>query len=471
MSLKKFKTNDIILNTMKTHPECEFFVFDGVVYYNNSPHPHSGAFSANVLNVSPGFISLYEYNIDKSKDINPFIYPFITKDSSGGSFKTAVCSQKNGVIADNEWIVAVPGEPLYGTYPQTASITRELLGQPTGSATAGTRAKMYTTGTDEDGEPTSEPTTVNGVQIYSEPTYRHYWSLRNRLNNYEYMSPHFAITGSLVGPNATGAWWDPASPMRDGVEVSWIKDQQIINLISIPSIFYGSTIKPGTVSLKWYFTGSLAGELQDTKQNGELIQVSGSSQGFASHAVGSDGTGSVAGVVLYNEGFILLTGSWALNDETIPLVKDDTDSYSPSWRYFGAGTQDGVTQATTATAFNSASFSLSFKGTTETQVMTMFANAKRGEVNYSNNPTFLEYGQDVLNKTSSVVYEENSSRLIKNTVSSSYTDYSASFKRQVYVSRVAIYDESRNLIGLATLSNPVLKEEDQDFTFKIRLDM
>ena len=101
----------------------------------------------------------------------------------------------------------------------------------------------------------------------------------------------------------------------------------------------------------------------------------------------------------------------------------------------------------------------------------MFANAKRGEVNYSNNPTFLEYGQDVLNKTSSVVYEENSSRLIKNTVSSSYTDYSASFKRQVYVGRVAIYDESKNLIGVATLSNPVLKEEDQDLTFKINILM
>ena len=468
MSLKKFKTNDIILNTMKTHPECEFFVFDGVVYYNNSPHPHSGAFSANVLNVSPGFISLYEYNVDKSEDINPFIYPYITKDSSGGSFKSAVCSQKNGVIADNEWLVAEGGDFLYGTYPQTASITRELLGQPTGSATAGTRAEMYTTGTDADGATTSVPTTVNGVQIYSEPTYRHYWSLRNRLNNYEYMSPHFAITGSLVGPNATGSWWDPASPMRDGVEVSWIKDQQIINLISIPSIFYGSTIKPGTVSLKWYLTGSLIGELQDIKHNGELIQVSTGSVYDPNIA---NNSASVAGVVMYNEGFILLTGSWALNSTQIPLVKDDTNNYSPSWRYFGAGTQDGVTQATTATTFNSASFSLSFKGTTETQVMTMFANAKRGEVNYSNNPTFLEYGQDVLNKTSSVVYEENSSRLIKNTVSSSYTDYSASFKRQVYVSRVAIYDESRNLIGLATLSNPVLKEEDQDFTFKIRLDM
>mgnify|MGYP006402091993 FL=1 len=101
----------------------------------------------------------------------------------------------------------------------------------------------------------------------------------------------------------------------------------------------------------------------------------------------------------------------------------------------------------------------------------MFAHAKRGEVNYSNNPTFLGYGQDKLRLTSSQVYEESSTQRIHNTVSSSYPDYSASFKRQVYVSRIGIYDENKNLIGIATLSNPVLKEEDQDFSFKMRLDM
>ena len=101
----------------------------------------------------------------------------------------------------------------------------------------------------------------------------------------------------------------------------------------------------------------------------------------------------------------------------------------------------------------------------------MFAHAKRGEVNYSNNPTFLSYGQDKLRLTSSQVYEENSTQRILNTVSSSYSDYSASFKRQVYVSRIGIYDDSRNLIGVATLSNPVLKKEDEDFTFKVRLDI
>ena len=101
----------------------------------------------------------------------------------------------------------------------------------------------------------------------------------------------------------------------------------------------------------------------------------------------------------------------------------------------------------------------------------MFAHARRGEVNYSNNPTFMKYGQDLVKISSSQVYEENSSRTLYNTVSSSYNDYEAPFKRQVYVSRVAIYDENRNLIGIATLSSPVLKEEDEDLTFKMRLDI
>ena len=101
----------------------------------------------------------------------------------------------------------------------------------------------------------------------------------------------------------------------------------------------------------------------------------------------------------------------------------------------------------------------------------MFAHAKKGEVNYSNNPTYLQFGQRQIQKTSSQIYEENPNRQIANTVSSSYAGYSASFKRQVYISRVGIYDDNKNLLGIATLSNPILKEEDQDYSFKIRLDI
>jgi hypothetical protein len=121
--------------------------------------------------------------------------------------------------------------------------------------------------------------------------------------------------------------------------------------------------------------------------------------------------------------------------------------------------------------FSSASFGLTFQGTTKTQVVTMFAHAKRGEVNYSNNPTYLQYSQSALRTTSSHVYEENPNRLIKNTVSSSFAAYSSSFERQVFISKVALYDNNKNLIGVATLANPVRKKEDEDISFKMRIDI
>jgi hypothetical protein len=440
MSLKKFNPNDIILNTMRTHPQCEFFIYDSVVYYNNTPE-QSGNLSANVRNVPAGFISLYEYNIDKLSGSNNFIYPYITKDSARASFRTVIASSSNpDVDVENEWTMAAVGDILYGSYPLSSSIIREFM-----SPEAGQREVQKYITYDASGNVTStDDYFFEGALQYGAPLYPHYWALKNKFNYYSARSRDYEVTG---------AW--------NGTTYEWIKDQQAINLISIPSIFYGTRIKPGSLSLKWYFTGTLAGELRDSKYNGELIQFSGSD--FASN------DGNVGGVVFYEEGFIALTGSWALNSEGIPLTSSGNSS--PSWIYFGAGAQDGIAQSSTGEAFNSASFNLTFKGATDTQVMTVFAHARRGEVNYSNNPTFLQYGQDETKLTSSQIYEENPDRIIASVRSSSFTDYSSSFKRQVYVSRVGIYDESKNLMGIATLSTPILKEEDEDLTFKIRLDI
>ena len=418
MAFKKFEQKDVLLNTMKAHPQSEFFINNSTIYYNNMPE-QSGAYSAQVRNVPPGFISLYEYNIDKRTqnsagtgplNTNNFIFPFITKGSSGGSFRTAIHSSSDaGLNPGDEWTTTAVGDTLYGIYPLSASINRELITAP------------YT-----------NLTTYNAQ----------YLSLRNRLNFYSARSLHYAVTSSYGNKNS-----------------------QVLNMIYIPSIFYGSKIKPGSVSLKWYFTGSLIGELQDRKQNGELIEVTSSVAFGPKHY---DNDNKVGGVILYDEGIILLTGSYPITSDT---VHAGLPHGNPTWCLFGAGAQDGVNTGTAGVNFPKVAFGLSFKGTTETPVMTMFAHAKKGEVNYSNNPSFIKYGQDLLNFTSSHVYEENSERLLANTVSSSYTDYSASFKRQVYVSRVGIYDENKKLIGVATLANPVLKEEDQDLAFKLRLDL
>ena len=473
MSYKKFKPNDIILNTMKTHPTCEFFITDGRVFYNNIPD-RTGSLASWAVPITGGFISLYEYNVDRPQRNtgeyvppntspdglstlptfdadNPIpdsgiIYPFITKDSARSSFKTAGKTSYN-----NEFQY---GDILFSHYPMSASITREILGDTVNSN--GARAGSRVTGSNTGISP--ETTTLtdsegNEYPFVEAPVFKHYYALKNRLNFYGLRSVHYKVIGT------SSAY--PTMP--------WNKDDQHINLISIPSIFYGTKIKPGTVSLKWYYTGSLIGELRDTKRNGELIQYSGAAASGADYTAHD---GKVAGVIMYDEGFVLLTGSWEMGPTSIAITTSSLDK--PKWVYFGAGAQDGLNRSTaygSTGTFESASFNMSFRGTTETQVMTMFAHARRGEVNYSNNPTFLQFGQTLMEVTSSKVYEENDSRTILNTVSSSYSDHSASFKRQVYVSRVALYDESKNLIGVATLSNPIRKEEDQDLTFKIRLDI
>ena len=67
-----------------------------------------------------------------------------------------------------------------------------------------------------------------------------------------------------------------------------------LTLICIPSIFYGSSIKKGSVNLKFYLSGTLIAQVQDSYKNGELMQVTGS---IYAQSQAPDGTGSVAGVV------------------------------------------------------------------------------------------------------------------------------------------------------------------------------
>lgn len=114
---------------------------------------------------------------------------------------------------------------------------------------------------------------------------------------------------------------------------------------------------------------------------------------------------------------------------------------------------------------------MSFQGETSTETMTLYARAHRGQVNFSNNPTAIKYNQELLEVTSSHIYQENKERLLKNITTSSYGDYEENFRRQVYISKIAVYDEQKNLIGIATLADPVLKDENEDYVFKLKLDL
>ena len=451
MTLRKFDKNDVIKNTLKAYPKVGFFIYDSKIYRNNN-RIEEGQFSTDVVGADGG-LSLFEYNIDRSGSTeftgsseeslnftgpNPPIVPYVIKSSSRQYLKSTNRANEITVDIDSDTLVysgpmaevkkaysiASEGEVLTGsTYSLTSNISRTFMSVA--------------------GETGSFSSVSSGDKTHYYPVNRKYYSLKNILNYYGPRSVHYLThySASITG--------------------EWNKDNQSINMIEIPKIFYGQSIKAGSMSLKFYYTGSLAGELQDVKFNGELIQVG---------PEGSVGSGSVAGVALYEEGIVLLTGSWGLT-EPISLSSGSSD-VSGSWLYFGAGANDGVRQETgnVSGSFASASFSLSFQGETETQVLTMYCHARKGEVNYSNNPTFVEFGQEKVKTTTSNLYIENNNLTIKNTTQSNYSDYSASFTKQVYVSRVGVYDENKKLIGIATLANPVLKREDQDLSFKIKMD-
>jgi hypothetical protein len=300
----------------------------------------------------------------------------------------------------------VYGDEITGSYPLSASIVREFFASTVISRTGSNN---------------------------------HLNSLYNTLNYYQPLSKHYTFSGSLGD-----------------------KGTQDVNLISIPSIIFGSKIDKGTVDLKFFVSGNLIGQLQDERRNGELVQIG---------PEGSTGSGSVAGVVLYKEGFVLLTGSWDL--ATGPYAGFAGEKYTgspvlkPKWIYFGAGANDGLAISNVVTS----SFGFKFKGTTETQTITMLAHAQKGELNHSNNPTYKTYGQGQQPMTASNAYVEPNDLTIKNVVSSSYSDPYADFKKTTYISSVAIYDENKNLIGIAKLATPVKKTEDLEYTIKMKLDI
>ena len=473
MPYYKFKKNDLFYNRIETHPKCEFWMYNGSVTYNNRPHltgalVNSGApcvafpedytplhnltlngpicidegitltldhdpcvaFTIDcpgataVGHITNGDISLYELNVDRHESLNDslvalglspkgMIFPFITKEGSLTSFKTVSTGDFN---KDFQY-----GDTMSGSYPLNAGISKERYAQGAGRS-------------------------------YIE-------ALKNTLDYYTYLSPHYAYSSASFSKNRANPDADTSSI------INWNKGLQEIGLVSIPSIFYGSSIQKGTVDLKFFITGTMIGRLQDEKRNGELIQV---------EPKDSAGSGSVAGVILYNEGFVVLTGSWDLRgsagkffpgtETTSDYIADSDSKKTSQWIYFAQNISSSV-------GVPEASFFMACSGTNYTPVITMLAHAKRGELNYSNNPTFVQQGQSLSSNSSSFYYKQPKDISPTNTISSSFCGFKTPYKKQTFISKVGIYDKDKNLIAIANLATPVRKLEDDDYTFKLKLDI
>ncbi len=385
--LHPFGPDDILQNRMVTRPKFDFVMYSGSAYINND-----GDFLGQ--NIVTGTVSLYEYNVDRDGSTQNLIYPFVSKNT-GLIFRNKVLTRDQYGPLDG---------PITGSYPLTASITRQYYSPTT---------YPFPGGTDSD----KDTYVTNRKELIA---------LQNTMNYYRYLSNSYAYTGSYVSGT--------------------------VNMLQIPSIMFGEQIKKGTVSLKFYYTGSLIDEVVDSRQNGELISTMGNT------------SGSTIGVVLYNEGFMLLTSS--------ADISSNQDKYTTgaslenaSWQYFGAY-DSGLATASL--------FSVSFEGTQKIPTTTMFATAQPGDLNNSLNPTWVSSSAADWRSRTSVGnsgYVEPKETPIKNTIDSQYCNYEDEFQKQTYITEIGIFDKDKNLIGVAKLANPVQKKEADNYTFKLKLDM
>ncbi len=425
-----FGQDDIVRTTIRSNPSAEFYIYRNEIFYDNYPLM-SGAFTGSVPNVPPGHISLYEYNVDRTDQSTSipggtgFIRPFVTKGGYLTKLKT--------ISQDSFEEDFLYGDTMTGMYALSASISREYF-----TSNHETNYFAVVAGPDD--------TTGEFNRVVA---------LKNTLNHYSYLSKHYLYQNpspDVVGEVLAGAG-------------GWDKGVQAVNLISIPSIFYGSSIEKGTVQLDFYISGTLAAQLKDINKDGELVQVGGTSNLYTGGDSNAGGSGSVAGVVLYDEGFLVLTGSWKLN--TLHTEPYNGVNNNPNWLFYGVGAE------TASLGYNipSSSFGLRFSGSTETNTTTLFTHAVAGELNHSNNPTYIQFSQSLEPMTGSTFYKEPDKLLIKNTISGAFTDLTESFQKQTFISKVKLYDENFNCIGIAKLATPLPKKVSRDVTFKLKLDI
>lgn len=421
MSHKKFGPNDVFVNRVKMHPEWDFFIYNTEVFINNSQNI-SGSNSDNYKSVTPGYISLYEYNLDRTTD---YIYPFVSGNTNYKTrfrkdLKSLTGERKSGALPYNEFLAL--GSQVSSSYRMSASITRQYLSIETYNY--------------------EKPPYMNsGDSIAHNHTAS---ALKNMCLQYRTINSDFSNT------ILSGTTQSPLDQLFDND----------VSMINIPSIFYGSEIKKGTIDLNYYLTGTLIASAKDENQNGKLIST---------HGVTS---GSVIGYALYREGILFFPSASATTtslEDAGHGINYQGSAASASWLYFGRGANDGWAGANKV----SASFSMNFEGTTYKNTMTVFCHADKGELNYSNNPTFvntLQSSSIVGFSTSSFTYEDNEVQ-IKNIASSSFHKGEDEFRKVTYISKVGIYDEDNNLLMTVDLARPYKKEEKDNFTFKIKYDL
>lgn len=428
----KFTPDDLFINRLKTYPEYNVFIYQGRMHVNRDTRI-SGS----------GGITVYDVNTNRTDSADK-IYPFVVSGSNKPIFKSQVYQPLIKNFSSDLYFTALYRQRLTAN-EKVSSYRADIVnlgGIDVHTSSYGFESPIKRNLTQRSAASTVDfydciagEIILSRTQPFITPINVTASALQNVARKYTTLSDHFILSSSTRNL-VTG-------PAGDN-----------INFITIPSMYYGSSIKKGSVELNYYITGSKIASCADINHNGTLIGTTGST------------SGSVVGLVLYDEGIIMLTSSVDLEDGGHAIQYNGSTAASGSWLYYGTTLNDGIASSNTLA---SASYDLNFKGTSYVNSMTMFAHARKGHLNHSNNPTYrdLTFTRSFTTGSGRTYLEGESP--IANVVSASYV--SASFEKTTYISKVHIYDEDGNLIAITSMAKPIKKTLNDEFTFKMKLDL
>lgn len=537
MSYYKFERSDIFANRIKTHPRSYFLIHDNKTFYNNDVAPiRSG--EETILHTPQGYLSLYEININRTEQEGNagLVYPYITKQGTLESFGTVSTEAFQGFAYGDEISGSYPLSASistdYYTTPNPRSRIYALKNTLEYYRTLSTHYAFQTSDWDkstQDIKLISIPSIFYGSSIKKGSVKLNYYiegeliaTIEDKNKNGELVQTFGQITSSggtgtvaasaEIGFNSSFGYDDKRIILEDteGTVNTFIFDEsgaegatgtvdgsgfiivQINGLFAREDVATEFATAINLTDLKITTTDDTNGQIAltqdiagisgnttigdpDSIQDLAITQFSGGLGGGTPTTEVSEHNGKVAGVVLYNEGFVALTGSWdlsvSLNHQEQFITNADNDN--PRWIYWGEKDTADEDQQQTSFAISS-SWDINFLGTNYIPTMTMLAHARQGELNYSSNPTFIDY-EDRNDETEQLPlspnkYVEDSELHIANIAQSPHSNAAAAFEKTTYISKIGIYDENKNLIGIAKLATPVRKTESRQYTFKCRID-
>lgn len=424
MSFKRFREQDLVYTTLKTHPEYNFVVNEKKIYLQKERTAKGNLSHEAIKHVPTGSVSLYELNIDRAEDLVSLTVPLSQADGTPTRPYSMTEAERNALP---------PGATEASvSYPMSASLSRIYVpADPDGFAS------VYS----------SRPNASNG---------KHKRTVTPSENRKYVM----ALQNLISQP--------------DDLQQGDFSEYELsaVNMICIPGVFSGSGLKKGSIKLDYYRDATLKARAQDKFSDGRMI---------CTVANGESIEGTQVGIVLYNHGLILLTNSNDLSTEYTENYFAKDKPVRPSWLNFGTGIHEPNNPIDlSGYATKKDSYVVNFKGINKIPTLTMFAFSERGEHNFSNNPTFVVNelpdntggdGATLLDNysLSATSFTEPEAK-VKKINKSAYADAEADFVSTTYISKVGIYDEDKNLIAVATLANPAKKTDKRDFMIKMKID-